>query len=157
MHRLLTLAIFCALWLGWAAPGVAAPKVVRPMQEIGIFRVSAMWRVANGELVASAIEPYDYRVLSNGAEIALEFVGGPAKRISYPVYRAGTRVIVEDGPDGITTAEALLASSQDDGTLRQILLTPQLLRITRLPVNSLDIIVIEARKLPAAQDNPPSS
>ncbi|QQL44490.1 hypothetical protein [Sulfuriroseicoccus oceanibius] len=157
MRPLLTVALLCLLFVGRESLAQAAPNVVRPLQEIGVFRVSAMWRVSNGELIPSAIEPYDYRVLSNGERIELELVDGDSKRISFAVYRAGTRMIVEDGLDGIATAEALLASSKDDGTLRQVVLTPKMLRITRMPVNSMDIIVIEAHKVPAKNKNTPSS
>ena len=147
MRRLIAMMVLCVAGAMLGEVRAAGPKIIRPLQEIGVFRVSAMWRISNGELVESAIEPFDYRVLSNGERIALELVGSDDKRLSYQVYRAGTRMIVEESLDGVATAEAMLASSHDGGTLRQVLLTPKLLRITRMPVNSLDIIVIEARKI----------
>jgi len=122
-------------------------RVAIPLQALGIYRVESMWRVSNGKVVSTPVEPFDYLVFSDGSRIGLARVEAPLERIYYPVYQSGTRIILTDEKSQVRTVEGMLASSTEGGSLRQVLLTPQKLRITRMPPNSEDIVILEARKI----------
>lgn len=122
-------------------------RVAIPLQALGIYRVESMSRVINGEIVSAPVKPFDYLVFSDGSRIGLARVEEPLERIYYPVYQSGTRIIHSAGNGQVRTVEGMLASSTEGGSLRQILLTPQKLRITRMPPNSEDIVILEARKI----------
>jgi len=122
-------------------------RVAIPLQALGVYRVESMWRVSNGKIVSAPVEPFDYLVFSDGSRIGLARVEAPLERIYYPVYQAGTRIILTDEKNQVRTVEGMLASSTEGGSLRQVLLTPQKLRITRMPPNSEDIVILEARKI----------
>lgn len=122
-------------------------RVAIPLQALGVYRVDAMWRVTNGKIIATPVQPFDYLVFSDGSRIGLARIEEPLERIYYPVYQSATRIIQTDEKGQVRTVEGMLASSTEGGSLRQILLTPQKLRITRMPPNSEDLVILEARKI----------